>query len=136
MNDPVACCLICGYEKELGVWADPNLTNGRYFGVCKDCRDGRTARPDGALENASPIEWLCVQEYQGGGFIRGGFAPENGEDVVCLEFGPRPAREDEHVRIFMRPDEAASVVWAMGGCLYSFLMAQWIASKQQKEGAQ
>lgn len=71
------------------------------------------------------VEWLCVQEYQGDGFIRAGLTDGMGEDRICLEFGPRPGREGEAARIFMRKDETATVIWALGGSLYSAEMQDW-----------
>jgi hypothetical protein len=48
---PVASCMICGHEKELGCWLDPSLVkDGSFHGVCLSCREAAQHRlqSDGA----------------------------------------------------------------------------------------
>ena len=56
---------------------------------------------------------VARQEYSDGRkYIASGLVEGHEVDVIYLEFGGGPT-------IYLRADEAASIVWALGGALYS-----------------
>ena len=60
-------------------------------------------------------EEICRQEYTNGKYISAGLVKNHTVDEVYLEFGGTKI-------ILLRTDEAASVVWALGGAMYSLLL--------------
>ena len=60
---------------------------------------------------------LFRQPYSNGKYIAGGILEGHPDDTVYLHFG-RDGVEGG-AEIFLRPDEAASIVWILGACLYS-----------------
>jgi len=55
MNNPVASCMVCGHEKELAVWVDTSVTNGKYYGVCFSCRGLALSSEDSKKENTDKL---------------------------------------------------------------------------------
>jgi hypothetical protein len=63
---------------------------------------------------------LLRQPYADGvKYVAAGVIDGDPVEKLYLEFG----REDDPVRVELRADEAATIVWALGGCLYSHLIS-------------
>ena len=60
---------------------------------------------------------LFRQPYGNGKYISAGIMANHPDDTVYLEFGTETGGPNQ--RIWLRPDEAATIVWLLGACLYS-----------------
>ena len=57
---------------------------------------------------------ICPQEYSNGKYIEAGLVDNHPHDEIYLAF--------RDTTILLRPDEAATIVWALGGALFSLLL--------------